>query len=148
MGNSKIRKPHEVQSAIKEYLEKKPSLKDMDGDNCFVISFKHFDRNQSQGFYEWQETGMLAQAMDVLSSYCSRPLLEQCDPKKFVIYGSFPPKSAYRHPSYVPEDAKWGRIHVNGVHVIAGHIFKNIFYVVFLDPDHQFYQTDIQDRNK
>jgi hypothetical protein len=32
-------------------------------------------------------------------------------------------------------DAKWARIHVNGLHVIAGHVFKNTFFVVFLDYD-------------
>jgi hypothetical protein len=66
--------------------------------------------------------------------------------KKFAAYESFPPKdkTIYEHPKHVPEDAKWARIHVNGTHILVGHIFKNTFYLTFLDPEHKFWITELK----
>lgn len=142
MAKFRINKPHLQTSVIADALSKKVSVKDVADKELFVLSFKHLDKKQGMSLEKWEEDKKLAIALDVLSNYCQRPLMEQCDGKKFTIYGGFPAKSDFKHPSFVPEDANWGRIHIDGTHVIAGHVFKNIFYVVFLDHEHRFYITE------
>ncbi len=142
MPGIRINKPHLQKSAVTEYLEQKKSVKDKSFHDSFVVSFKHLSKDQGQGIYIWEQDSRLSQVIEVLSGYCQRPLEEQCDGKKFVKYGGFPAKSKYTHPKDVPEDAHWARIHVDGTHVIAGHIWENTFYVVFLDHDHTFYISE------
>ncbi|MCW3085176.1 MAG: hypothetical protein JWP12_2542 [Bacteroidetes bacterium] len=114
-------------------------------DGLFHISLKHLDRNQGQRFHDWQENGMLAEAMETLFNLSHLPIDQQLG-KKFTCYGDFPAKekTEFTHPKHVPDDAKWARIHVNGTHIIAGHIFKNTFYVVFLDAHHKFYISELK----
>jgi hypothetical protein len=147
MAMSKIKKkPHNEKSDIKKYLEEAAAKASELENNYFLISYRHLDKSQGDSFYNWEQQGMLARAMDVLSDYCKSPLNQQFS-DKFTCYGAYPSaKSGYKCPSYVPEDANWARIHVTGTQVLAGHIVDNVFYVVFLDPDHSFYKTDIQDR--
>lgn len=139
MAQKRIKKPHEQKPVIAEYLSRKTSIKETADNGLFVVSFKHLDKTQGLGIYQWEADKRLANTVDILSGYCQRPLLEQCDGKKFTIYGDFPKRSAFTHPSYIPEDANWARIHIDGTHIIAGHIFHNTFFVVFLDHEHQFY---------
>ena len=138
-------KPHEVRSVITEYIEnskKKSSVKDLEEEGCFLISLKHFDRNQSPTFSDWEQNMMLSEAIEVIAGYCQLPLKEQVDGKKFVIYGDFPKHSKFTFPTYVPPDANWARIHINGLHVLAGHVVKNIFYIVFMDNSHSFWEME------
>ncbi len=141
---SKIKPPHLRQSIIRETLAKKIQTSDLDDSRNFLLSFKHLDKSQGQSFSDWQHTGMLAEAIETLSNYCHLPLDSQVDRKKFTIYGSFPPKgkTTFTHPKHVPEDAKWARIHINGTHILAGHVFQNVFYLVFLDQEHEFYISE------
>jgi len=37
-------------------------------------------------------------------------------------------------------------MHIDGLPCIAGHMVKNVFYLVFLDKEHKFFPTDIQER--
>jgi len=141
MGNKKVKKPHETQSVIKDYVSQKSSVKDLAANDTFVISLKHLDKTQGSSMYDWEKNQMLALTMDTLGGYCSRPLNQQFG-EKFTLYGEFPSKSNFTHPSHVPQDAKWARIHINGTHIIAGHIYQNTFYIVFFDHDHTFYITE------
>jgi hypothetical protein len=138
----RIKKPHEQVGVISEFLSRKASIKDVQDEHAFVVSFKHLSKNQGLGIGQWEEEKKLSVAIDVLSNYCQRPLIEQCDGKKFCIYGGFPSKSLFVHPSNIPEDANWARIHIDGTHIIAGHVFQNTFYVVFLDHDHTFFVSE------
>lgn len=145
MGNNKLKKPHHTESEITKYLKTASSKVENLAEDFFTISFRHLDKTQADNFYSWEKEGILAHAMDVLSDYCKAPLISQYS-KKFKCYGAFPPKSIYKCPTYIPEDANWGRIHINGTQILAGHIVKNVFYVVFLDSQHGFWETDIQDK--
>ena len=112
-------------------------------DDLFHISFKHLDKTQGQSFHEWETEGLLADALITLHNYSHSSIQSQLN-DKFTCYGDFPPpaKTDFTHPRHVPDDAKWARIHVNGKQVIAGHIFKNTFYIVFLDRDHRFWISE------
>lgn len=74
------------------------------------------------------------------------------------IYGSFPKKSNFKNPQFIPHQVLWGRFRVDKTTRIAGftipkeydgrehsttkHKFcSNTFYVVFLDANHDFYLT-------
>ena len=143
--NKLKKKPHHTESEITKYLKTASSKVEKLAEDFFTISFRHLDKSQADNFYNWEQQGILAHAMDVLSDYCQAPLVSQYS-EKFTCYGAFPPKSIYKCPTYIPEDANWGRIHIKGKQILAGHIVKNVFYVVFLDSQHGFWKTDIQDK--
>lgn len=127
---------------------KKPSIKDEEQNGHMVISFKHLDRNQGQTFDCWEQKQILADALETLSGYCHDTLQKQCCTDSFKPYSSFPPpgKTDFKFPEHVPPDAQWASMHIKGKQCLAGHIFKNIFYVVFLDKDHRFWIRDLQRR--
>ncbi|MES2589279.1 MAG: hypothetical protein V4622_09875 [Bacteroidota bacterium] len=111
----------------------------------FKVSLQYLDTTQKYGsaWKDWQSAGLLSKAMETLQGYCKRPLQEQVCGVKFTIYKDFPAtdKTHYEYPEHVPEDACWARIHITGAAVLAGHIYKDTFYVVFLDKTHKFYLT-------
>lgn len=145
MGFQKNKKPTFNELILKT---KKESL-NVDRSDHFVISFADFDNQQSDSFEDWQDKGLLANALATLSGYCKASLESQLRTDKFTHYGNFPPKghTKFQAPSYITEDANWARIHVNGKSIIAGHYLKNKFYVVFLTDEHNFYLTQ-RDRAK
>ncbi|MFR9668995.1 MAG: hypothetical protein SNJ33_04495 [Rikenellaceae bacterium] len=142
MGKNFKSPKHKQLSIINKAIEqqKNKSVQDLSGNDYFVISFLHFDKMQSDSFESWENNSMLSKCLDVLANYSCDKLTSQIGGDKFTKYNSFPPNSAFQHPSHVPEDAEWARIHINGVHIVAGHIVKNVFYVVFLDSKHQFWK--------
>lgn len=142
----KIKNPHLQKSIIKQAAERKleESVQALADDDCFLLSMKHLDQNQGDTLYDWQASGILAHAIEVLSNYCKGSLKSQVDKKKFTIYGDFPPsdKTEFTHPDHVPEDAEWARIHTTGVRCLIGHIVSNTFYLVFLDAEHKFWISE------
>ena len=139
-------KPHQKESLLKHV--RKPSVKNEEENGHMVISLKYIDRTQGQTFEEWEKEGLLASALDTLSHYCKDTLQKQCSTDVFKHYKSFPPnnKTDYTHPDHVPQDVNWASMHVNGKQCLIGHIFRNVFYIVFLDKDHRFWISDLQDR--
>jgi hypothetical protein len=113
-------------------------------DQEFLLSFKHLDRIQGQRLSDWDDIGILSQAIETLWGYCGESLVSQSNNKKFTIYGDFPPKDKtdFTHPKHVPEDARWARIHITGKICVIGHVVRNIFNVVFLDMEHRFWISE------
>jgi len=133
-------KPHERKSIIQKTLEKKKSIASIDADETFHVNFGQLDQTQGNTLDGWDGTHNLAHAIEVLCGYCKRPLIGQFS-KKFTNYGDFPEKARknYFPPIHVPEDANWARIHVTGSQCIIGHFIRNIFFIVFLSDDHDFW---------
>jgi len=140
MPKNRVPKPHQRESLLKGIS--KINIQDLEKD--FFISFKYLDRNQGQTFEEWEQEGILARSMEVLRNYCCNTLCSQNGDNKFTIYKSFPlsNKTKFQKPNHVPEDAEWARIHVSGLQIICGYINRNVFNVVFLDKDHDFYISE------
>ena len=113
------------------------SIKELIGSDKIVFSFLHFCRTQGASFRDWEDEGVLLNAIERFKEY-SHKKVSQSD-ATYCIYGDFPPNTDFTHPQNVPQDARWARIHVNGNHIIAGHIVENVFYVVFLDSNHKFW---------
>ncbi|WP_236192096.1 hypothetical protein [Pseudomonas paraglycinae] len=74
-------------------------------------------------------------------------------------YDSFPEKSDFTHPKFVPTDVRWGRFRMENLSRLIGFTIPgevagaplakdgtpfdvNTFYVVFIDPNHRFYLTE------
>jgi len=134
-------KPHQKQSLIKDIP--RPSVK-REEQNChLVFSFKYLDRNQGQTFEEWEGDGILAESLNTLAGYCHDTLQKQCCTDSFKPYQDFPPtdKTEYTFPEHVPPDALWASMHISGKQCLVGHVFRNVFYVVFLDKNHRFFIT-------
>lgn len=107
----------------------------------FTISFQYLDRNQGQTFEEWEKEGLLFNMLNTLRDYCQKTMQENKG-KNFKEYGSFPPKTDFKHPKHVPKDASWASLHLAGRPCLGGHIYENIFYVVFLDKNHRFWISE------
>jgi len=133
-------KPHQKESLIK--ISKLKAQEEHDKKHL-VISFKHLDRNQGQKFEEWESDKILARALETLSGYCNDTMEAQCCTERFKPYGNFPPpdKTDFKFPAHVPPDANWVSMHITGLQCVAGHIFHNVFYVVFLDKNHKFWKS-------
>lgn len=139
MGNLPKPKPHERRSLIAGLSQ--ISVKEMEHSKGLVFSFKHFDRTQGQNFEDWEARQLLSRMLNDFHGYCSRATFTECFGSKFTLYGNFPSSSQFKHPRHVPPDAEWARIHVQGEPCVIGHMFHNIFYVVFLDREHQFWPS-------
>lgn len=109
----------------------------------FAISFEYLDRNQGQTFEDWEKEGLLVDMLNTLRDYCVKSLQENKG-EKFKVYGNFPPKSKFKHPKHVPKDADWACLHISGKVCLAGHVYENIFYVVFLDKNHEFWISKLK----
>lgn len=136
-------KKHQQKSVIQEVLDRK-KIKES-GLGNFMVSFADYDSSQeaASSFSDWERMGLLAHSLDVFKGYCCSTLESQINTEKFTRYGDFPPsnRTKFIHPKHVTEDADWARIHINGKSIIAGHVVRNVFYVVFLDSEHNFYMT-------
>ena len=79
----------------------------------------------------------------------------------FASYGAFPSRSEFKRPKYVPHQVEWGRFRLDWSTRLCGftvpqryhgrirdsdeNIFcANTFYLVFIDPNHKFYQGNLE----
>src|SRR3954453_9724796 len=139
MAQRVVLKPHNKPSLIAGLARKKKDQ--IDHTRGLVLSFKHFDLRQGQSFSDWEKENLLAEMLGTFHGYCQREDYTHCQDDGFKVYGPFPPRSEFAHPTHVPPDADWASMHIKGKQCVAGHVFKNIFYVVFLDKEHKFWPT-------
>lgn len=104
----------------------------------FAVSFEFLDRNQGQTFEDWEKDGLLLNMLNTLRDYCKKTM-EENKSDKFKEYGNFPKESKFKHPAHVPKDVSWASLHLSGRVCLGGHIYENIFYIVFLDKNHEFW---------
>lgn len=105
-----------------------------------VFSFRDVDQTQGQTFTEWQNLTLLDAMLEKLKEY-SKKTIPEAQKAGFTVYDRFPPKSEFKPPQFILENAKWASLHIQGKECIAGHLADNIFYVVFLDKDHKFWPS-------
>lgn len=108
-----------------------------------VFSFKDFDRNQGQNFEEWQEEKLLALAINKLLGICQMTVGQATAQQIIKTYTKvdFPPESGFEHPKHIPSDVTWCSMHIQGKECVIGYFEDNIFQVVFLDKNHEFWET-------
>jgi hypothetical protein len=112
-------------------------------DPLIVLSFRDFDRNQGQNFEEWEEERLLALAINKLRDICQLTRIQATNQQIIKEYSKvdFPPNSAFKHPKHVLPDVDWCSMHIQGKECIIGHFEDNIFHIVFLDKNHEFWIT-------
>lgn len=142
MGKPDKFKPKRKASAYKRRLKglnTRPDKKEP----LIVLSFKNFDRNQGQSFKDWQNEELLALAVEKLRSLCEYNVVQAMNAGLLTIYTKvpFPPESGFVHPKHVPPDIEWTSMHVKGKPCVIGYFDDNIFHIVFLDKDHEFWIT-------
>jgi hypothetical protein len=106
-----------------------------------VLSFRDFDRNQGQNFEEWEEEKLLALAISKLRDICQLTRAQATSQQIIKQYSNvdFPPNTAFEHPKHVLPDVVWCSMHIQGKECIIGHFEDNIFHIVFLDKNHEFW---------
>lgn len=106
-----------------------------------VLSFRDFDRNQGQNFEEWEEEKLLALAISKLRDICQLTRVQATSQQIIKQYSNvdFPPNTVFEHPKHVLPDVVWCSMHIQGKECIIGHFEDNIFHIVFLDKNHEFW---------
>ena len=118
----------------------------IDGESPKVtFSLKDIDKNQippGQSYEEWARKGLLAYLLEKLEYISQKTMAEAIQEGYIKVYGAFPPRSNFRHPTHIARDVNWAVImKIKGQKGrVAGHIIDNVFYIVFLDMDHLFYK--------
>ncbi|SMC52095.1 hypothetical protein [Chryseobacterium sp. YR221] len=113
--------------------------------------FSKLDRNQGQTIKEWEEKGLLSVLItrtQQIGNHLYQEALASKLIKQYTKVG-FPPESKFKPPNHVSPQY-WAVIHItpNSREVVAGYIDENVFYIVFLDEEHKFWPTNIQNRGK
>ena len=109
-----------------------------------VLSFKHFDLNQGQSFEEWEKENLLALAVNRLRQVCELTVAQAGAGQVIKQYTKvgFPPNSAFKHPKHVMPDVTWSCMHIQGKECVIGFFEDNVFHIVFLDKNHEFWKTE------
>lgn len=107
------------------------------------ISFKDYLQDQEHSFDNIQDIDMLKKIIKRLRDISTMTIHDAMSHSgPLTIYGDFPVKSKLNHPKHVTNDANWASIHVMGKECLGGHLFGNIFYLVFTDLDHDLWPTE------
>lgn len=110
-----------------------------------LFSLKDFDTTQGQYFTDWHECELLVGMLERIKCLSSMTVKEAERGKSFTIYPCFSPNTkVFVYPIGVTDDARWASFHIQGKERIIGHIVKNIFYIVFLDKDHEFWPCELK----
>ena len=115
------------------------------------FSFDKLDKAQGQTLKQWETEGLLAD-LCIRTQQISQYSVQECLRQQFVKQYTkveFPPKSKFKEPIHITP-ANWAVIHIkpNSKAVVAGYLEDDVFHIVFLDKDHDFWDTDSQDRGK
>lgn len=118
----------------------------IDDEPRVVFNFRDFDKQQippGQSFNEWEKDGRLSPLFKSLVEISELTLKEAMSREVIKKYKEFPPHSFFEPPKHIAKDANWATINrIDGQKSrVVGHLVNNIFYVVFLDKNHQFYPT-------
>jgi hypothetical protein len=123
-----------------------------------AFNFSFFDNNQKAGqdFKDWTEK-QVKELLQKLKDFSMQNLQYwkmqgASRSRTLAVYGDFPGKSNFKHPSHVPKEVSWARFRLEGDSRLVGFIVdnddctkyglcENLFYIVFLDEHHKFYLT-------
>ena len=119
-----------------------------------VFNFRYFisGKGFGQSFEEWQAEGILAEYNEKLKEYSRKTIRELKQDGILEIYEEYPLDSGFKRPEALKNAGiKWGRLRLTGRRRVIGCMCKaestedkalggntRIFYVVFLDKEHEF----------
>lgn len=116
-----------------------------------TFSWVKLDINQGESIAEWEKLGLLSvlcEMMRQVGQYETQQVLALQMIKQYTKVG-FPPDSKFNEPKHV-SPKYWAVIHIKpkSKEVVAGYLEEDVFYIVFLDKEHDFWDMDIQKRGK
>lgn len=117
-----------------------PQIPDLDYQRMHVaFCLRDIDPNQGDTLGDWAQQNLLPGMVFRIADISKQTMQEARQQQTIKAYGIFPERTKFRHPDHVTEDAEWAAMHIDGKQVLGGHLEKNIFHVVFLDSDHNFF---------
>jgi len=142
MARSDKFKEKKVSTAYKRNL-KGIQTKEGKKESLIVLSFKDFDRNQGQSFEDWEHDDLLALAVNRLREVCQLTVGQATAQQIIKPYTKvgFPQESNFIYPKHILPDVIWCTMHIQGKECVIGYFDDNIFYIVFLDKNHEFWIT-------
>lgn len=117
-----------------------------------VLSFEYLDIQQGQTSKEWNDKNdllKLQEYMQVLNKTTvgqalAKQLIIQYDTEDSRKWNNqnMPKVSKWNYPTTVPrKDIRWCKIELGRKLRVIGYLDLNVFYVVFLDNNHQFFPS-------
>lgn len=126
--------------------------------NSTYFNFKYLTKQKRYGkLFEDLTHVQLLSVVSKIIEFSKKPLhLWSLDGNRFVNYVNWPRGSNYRYPDIVPPNVQWCRFRIEGDFRLIGflapkHLYPsncdafsrcyigNVFYVVFLDDEHDFW---------
>ena len=102
---------------------------------------------EGQSIEEWNELGLLGQLNLRMKYVGQHPTLYVRQNQLIKEYHKveFPPNSGFTHPKHVG-DVTWAVMHLTPTskEVVAGYIEDDVFYIIFLDKEHQFWPSKLK----
>jgi hypothetical protein len=125
-------------------VSRKQNIKEERITKKVIISFKDYVENalskNPQSFKSWEEIGLLSTFLNYLTHLTELSFDEALQKKLIGIYSNFPSSSKYKQSDNF-KNAKWAALKkfAGQKERVIGHLDNNIFYIVYLDKDHEFY---------
>lgn len=112
-----------------------------------TFSFTKLDKTQGQTIKEWEDLGLLAVLITRTQSVGQMSTRVAYANQSIKQYSKvdFPPNSEFKKPNHIP-DVTYTSMHItpNSKEVIVGYVESDVFYIVFLDKDHQFWPSTLK----
>jgi hypothetical protein len=117
-----------------------------------LLSYEYLDIQQGQTFKQWndkndllklQELGQTLNRLSVNRALADQIIIQYniADEKKWN-QNNMPKVSKWKYPNTVQRsDVAWSKIELGRKLRVIGFFEENIFYVVFLDNNHQFFPS-------
>ncbi|RJE72759.1 hypothetical protein [Reichenbachiella sp. MSK19-1] len=119
-----------------------------------LMSFEKLDITQGQSLREWNNEGDLLLKLTEINATLNKTTYSRAitdgiieeydihDSSKFST-NNMPKSSKWKYPlTLTDKNVKWCKIRLGSTRRVIGYLEKDVFYIVFLDKDHQFYPTE------
>lgn len=99
---------------------------------------------EGQSLEEWEKLGLLStmnKRLQFVGQYSCQEALQKKYLKQYTKV-KFPPDSKFTEPKHIT-GVDWSVMHIttNSKEVVVGFIKDDVFYIIFLDKNHEFWPT-------
>lgn len=123
----------------------------LETESLIRFNFKYYCHGDGSGqsFDDWQKDKILADLNEKLHHFSSSTITELRNNGSLSVYEIFPEDSVFNEPAAFRDlKVQWVKLRVTGRRRLIGVMMpdmpgsEDVFYVVFLDKEHQFYPMD------
>jgi len=116
-------------------------------DRLLTFSFSKHIKGEGQSIEEWGALGLLEPLILRLKYLGQYSTLAVRQKKWITEYHkvNFPPNSKFTEPRHI-QNVTWAVLHIKPTskEVVAGYIENEVFYIVFLDKEHNFWPSPLK----